>query len=155
MGCNCNGCPNEDIAPSVMVMVEVPEGVVMDGEVTGGGVTAEFPLPQPTANNTEHRKAAVRALLHAKRLALRAQSNIRRFRAVITRIKANARSGRIRIPAGGAKSLGIKGSSAAPPLVDTVTVNGTGVPLTIATVAGTWHVAPRGAPLQANDTVPL
>ena len=43
----------------------------------------------------------------------------------------------------------------APPLVDTVTVKDAGTPLAIETVAGTWHAAPSGAPLQANDTVPL
>ncbi len=41
------------------------------------------------------------------------------------------------------------------PLVVTVTVNGAGTPFAIDTPAGTWHVAPSGAPLQARDTVPL
>ena len=41
------------------------------------------------------------------------------------------------------------------PLVDTVTVKGVGTPPAIETVEGTWHAAPSGAPLQANDTVPL
>jgi hypothetical protein len=44
MGCNCSGCPEEDIAVSVMVIVEVPEGVMM-----GGGVVVTLLLPQPAA----------------------------------------------------------------------------------------------------------
>ena len=60
-----------------------------------------------------------------------------------------------RIPAGGTKRRGIEGGSMAAPLVDTVTVNGAGAALVIDTLAGTWHAAPSGAPLQANVTVPL
>ncbi len=45
---SCSGLPEEDIAADVIVIVEVPEGVTMDGGVTvGGGVTVELPLPQP------------------------------------------------------------------------------------------------------------
>ena len=30
-GCSCNGCPVRDIAVMVMVIVEVPEGVMIGG----------------------------------------------------------------------------------------------------------------------------
>jgi hypothetical protein len=53
------------------------------------------------------------------------------------------------------KRSGIEGGDMAPPLVDMVTVNAAATPLTIETVTGTWHAAPGGAPLRANDTVPL
>ncbi len=53
------------------------------------------------------------------------------------------------------KRIGIEGGSMAPPLVNTVTVNGAGRPFAIDTLAGTWHVAPSGAPLHASETLPL
>src|SRR5437879_13876897 len=96
---------------------------------------------------------AVRAL-HAKRLAPTAPSKIQRFLAMNTRSRANARSGSKRIPEGGTRRRGIEGGSMALPLVDTVTVNGAGAPFVIDTVAGTWQVALRGAPVQASATVP-
>jgi len=43
-----SGCPEEDIAVSVMMIVEVPEGVTIAGGVTGVGVVATL-LPQPAA----------------------------------------------------------------------------------------------------------
>ncbi len=50
MGGNCSGCPEEDIAAGVIVMVEVPEGVTTDGGVMiGGEVVTALPLPQPVA----------------------------------------------------------------------------------------------------------
>ncbi len=50
MAGSCSGLPEEDITAGVIVIVEVPEGVTMDGGVTGGGgVTVELPLPQPAA----------------------------------------------------------------------------------------------------------
>ena len=50
MGGNCSGCPEEDIAVGVIVMVEVPEGVTTDGGVMiGGEVVTALPLPQPVA----------------------------------------------------------------------------------------------------------
>ena len=50
IACNCNGCPDEETADGVIVIVEVPEGVTMRGGVTAGGaVTGELPLPQPAA----------------------------------------------------------------------------------------------------------
>src|SRR5713226_3129319 len=74
---------------------------------------------------------------------------------MVTKRRAKTSSKSTRIRAGGAKRHGIDGGSTATPLVDTVTVNGAGAPLAIATVAGTWHVAPSGVPLQASDTVPV
>lgn len=44
MGCSCSGCPEEDIAVSEMVIVELPGGVTM-----GGGVVVALLLPQPAA----------------------------------------------------------------------------------------------------------
>ncbi len=98
---------------------------------------------------------AARPPLRAKRLARKALSSIERLLPIISRSRANARRGSARIPDGGTKRLGIEGGSAAPPLVDTVTVNGAGAPFAIDTLAGTWHVASSGAPVQASDTVPL
>ena len=154
MGCNCNGCPVRDVALRVMVIVEVPEGVMM-GE---GPVIKELLLlvlpPQPVAWITEQSRNAPRARLCDKRPRPR-RSNIGRFLTIVIKSRANATSMRTRIPAGGTKRVGIEGGSAAPPLVDMVTVNGAGAPFAIVTVGGTWHIAPSGAPLQANDTVPL
>ena len=144
------------MALMVTMIVEVPEGVTMDGGVTGGGgVTSELPLPQPAAYNTEHKKIAVRAPLRPKRLPLASSSNIQRFPAMINRRRAHAKAGSTRMRAVGLKRHGVDGGSIAAPLVDTVTVKSAGAPLAIATVAGTWHVAPSGAPLQASDTAPL
>jgi len=46
--CNCNGCPDDETADGVIVIVEVPEGVTM-----GGGVMEALPtlpvLPQPAS----------------------------------------------------------------------------------------------------------
>ena len=44
MGCSCSGCPVEDIAVGVIVIVELPAGVTM-----GGGVVVTLLLPQPAA----------------------------------------------------------------------------------------------------------
>jgi hypothetical protein len=45
MGCNCSGCCVRDVAVMVMVIVEVPEGVMM----LGSGAVATVLLPQPAA----------------------------------------------------------------------------------------------------------
>jgi len=154
MGCNCNGCWVRDMADIVMVIVEVPEGVIMGCGAVATVLLLPILPPQPAASIREKSSIAVRALFHARR-PMRRPSNIQRFLATIARIRANAKSGRTRIPFGGEKSLGIEGGSAAAPLVETVTVKGAGVPLAIATLAGAWHTAPSGAPLQTSDTVPL
>lgn len=156
MGCNCNGCPVRDVALMVIVIVEVPEGVMMGGGVVttlGDGVV--MLLPQPVAPITKQSRIAARAPLHAKRRVRVAPSSVQRFLVMITKSRTTARSGRTRIPAGGAKRLGVKCGSAAPPLVDTATVNGAGVPFASVTVAGAWQTAASGAPLQANDMAPL
>lgn len=50
MGCNCNGWPVRDIALMVMVIVEVPEGVITtDGGAGATLVLALLPLPHPLA----------------------------------------------------------------------------------------------------------
>jgi hypothetical protein len=41
------------------------------------------------------------------------------------------------------------------PLVTTVTVKGAGAPVLRTTEAGAWHVAPKGAPVQVKEIVPL
>ncbi len=170
MGCNCNGCPVRDVAAMAMVIVEVPEGVMMGGGPVVMVLLLMLLLPQPVAWMTEQSRIATIAPFHAKRLTRRPSdirrlfhakrpmwrpSNICRFLTIIAKSRANARRGRTRIPAGGAKRFGIKGGNAAPPLVDMVTVNGAGAPFAIVTVGGTWHIAPSGAPLQASVTVPL
>src|ERR1700752_745127 len=47
MGCNWSGWPEGEVAESVTVRVEVPEGVTTGG----GGVTAALPPPQPVRAN--------------------------------------------------------------------------------------------------------
>jgi len=61
------------------MIVEVPDGVttVCGGE--GDGVTVKLALPQPDAQNTEHKRIPTKALQYAKRLARRTRSNIERF----------------------------------------------------------------------------
>src|SRR5260370_3606084 len=114
MGCSCSGCPEGDIADGVIVIVEVPEGVTMAGGVTGGGgVTAELPLPQPAAYNTEHRKIAVRAPLRAKRLPLAASSNIQRFFLANTKTRAIARRINTPLSSPGPKVPAIQAASTA------------------------------------------
>jgi len=54
--------------------------------------------------------------------------------------------------AGGMRS-GADGGNWAGPLVVTVAVN-VAVPPASETLAGTWHTAPRGAPLQLSPTMP-
>lgn len=49
----------------------------------------------------------------------------------------------------------IFGASIALPLVTTVTVNAAGAPTLRTTVAGAWQVAPKGAPVQVKEMVPL
>ncbi|SRR5712692_1654182 len=137
MACSCSACPEEDIAVGEIAIVEVPEGVTMDGGVTGGGGVTELPLPQPAAYNTEHRKIAVRALFHAKRLELTTPSNIQRFLLAITKTRATARRINTRILSAGTKRPGIQRGKMPAPLVDTVTVNGAGTPFASDTLAGT------------------
>jgi hypothetical protein len=163
------------------VIVEVPDGVTMEGGVTmGAGVTVALPLPQPAAQITEYRKIAARAPPHAKRLALcataalqarrlalgapanferflalTASCKIQRFLMAPTKIRASARRRTRRIPGGGTRRPGIETGRTAVPLVVTATVSGAGAPLTIATLAGSWQTAASGAPLQESETVPL
>ena len=49
----------------------------------------------------------------------------------------------------------IFGATIAPPLVSTVTVKDAGAPVLITTEDGAWHVAPKGAPVQVRERVPL
>jgi len=73
----------------------------------------------------------------------------------ITSKRTKGRSGSTRMRGGRTKRHGTLGGRKAVPLVRTFTVNGAGAPLAIATVAGTWHVALIGAPLQASEMVPV
>jgi len=43
MGCNCNGCPVEDVCDSVITIVEFPSGITMVAGVT----TAVLPPSHP------------------------------------------------------------------------------------------------------------
>jgi len=155
MGWSWSGIPDKDVADVVSVIVEVPDGVTMDAGGEGDGVTVGLALPQPAAQNTAHRRIPAKAPQCAQRLARGALSDIQQFLAAFIKTRATASRSSTRIPTGRTKRLGIEGGSMAPPLVDTVTVNGVGTPLAIETVAGTWHAAPSGAPLQESDTVPL
>lgn len=51
--------------------------------------------------------------------------------------------------------LGATRATSAPPLVTTVTVKAAGAPVLRTTEAGVWHVAPKGAPVQVKEMVPL
>jgi hypothetical protein len=72
MGCNCRGWPDEDVAESEIVMVEVPDGVTMGG---GGGVTAALPPPHPEKLSVTQKIATERAPQSAKRFLDAAHSN--------------------------------------------------------------------------------
>lgn len=49
----------------------------------------------------------------------------------------------------------MSGNIKAPPLVGTITVKEAGVPVFSVTLVGALQVAPRGAPVQVKETVPL
>src|SRR5882724_5923797 len=132
MGCNCSGCPDEDIAAGVITIVEVPEGVTM-----GGDVTAALPPPQPVAPRKTHKTAMVRASYIVKRLLPAALSSVRTLLTANMRTNPSANIGSTRCPEMGVKRTGIEGGSTAPPLVDTVTVNGDGAPFATGTFEGT------------------
>ena len=73
MGCNCSGCPVEDIAVGVITIVEVPAGVMI-----GGGVkTAALPPPQPSILMLANAAITTNAPLSAIRLAYATRSNAR------------------------------------------------------------------------------
>ncbi len=72
MGCNCSGWPDEEVAASVIVRVEVPEGVT-----TGGGGTAALPPPQPATSRIAQEMTAERTPQHAKRFLHAARSSAR------------------------------------------------------------------------------
>lgn len=74
MGCNCKGWPEEALAASVMVMVEVPEGVMIGG---GGWRAVLLPPPQPAKANAAHKTAAERTPKSAKWFLSVARSNAR------------------------------------------------------------------------------
>src|SRR5207249_9399028 len=85
------------------MIVEVPDGVTTDCGGEGDGVTAEFALPQPAAQNTEHKRIPTKALQYAKRLARRTRSNIERFLATFIKTRASVSRSSMRIPTGGTK----------------------------------------------------
>ena len=93
--------------------------------------------------------------LNAKRLAQAAFSNALRVAMIISKAVASTRQGSKGNLPKGLSRTGSEGSNMAPPLVETVTVNEEGAPFATGTLAGTWHVAPSGAPLHVNETLPL
>jgi len=156
MGCNWSGWPVEDVAVSEIVMVEVPEGVTTGG----GGVTAALPPPQPAKANGRQKIAAERTAQRTRRLLRAGSWSARRF-LPRTVNKKKSRASTIGVGRGtcgtremGGMRSGADGGNWAGPLVVTLTVNVAG-PLASETPAGTWQRAPRGAPLQVNQTVPV
>jgi len=145
--------PRKDIALMVTVIVEVPDGVTTGGVARGVGATERHFPSRNRAWITEQRKISAGAPLHAKRPARNARSNIHRFIIAFSKTE--------RAPEAGAREFqpqerSVSESSAAArplPLVVTVTCNDAGTPFAIDTLAGTWHVAPRGAPLHVSDTL--
>lgn len=131
------------------MIVEVPNGVTI-----GSGLTEALPPPQPSAWIIRKKKTAASAALDTKCMA---RGVLRRFqpflKAAIKKMKST-KSVRRRNPDNGMRRLGIEGGSAALPLVGTVTVKDTVAPFAADRLVGAWHVAPRGAPEQANETVP-
>jgi hypothetical protein len=150
MGGSWSDLPEEDIALSVIVMVEVPEGVM-----TGGGVRKALPPPQPATPRTTLKTAVARTAQSLKRLGPAALCNLLRFFKAIQRTSASANKGNTRSPGVGLRRGGAEGGKMAAPLVVTVTVNGAAAPFEIDTLAGTWQLAPRGAPLHASEMLPL
>src|SRR5215469_5669292 len=152
MGCNCSGCPEEEVAASVMVSVEVPGGVT----IGGGGATATEaePPPQPARPRDTQKIPKASIPQNAKRFLALAHSNARLFRSN-KRISATASSGSRGVPEIGRGRRGADGGRIDKPAVFTVTVKVAAVPLARETAEGTWHVAASGAPLQASETLPV
>ena len=76
-----------------------------------------------------------------------------------TRIKSRVPNATVNAP-GEAGMCGhlrevISEAAMALPLVRTVTVKAAGAPTLRSTEAGAWHVAPKGAPVQVREMVPL
>jgi hypothetical protein len=139
----------------VITIVNVPDGVTSGGGASVGLVlTVLAALPQPPAKIAEKKRTVVTVLVHARCLSLNAPANIRRCLLATTKAKTKASSKSTGTPTGGTKRHGIEGGRIAGPLVETETVNGEGAPLVIETLAGTWHVAFSGAPLQVSAMVP-
>jgi|SRR5215467_2149235 len=149
MGCSCSGCPEEEVAASVMVSIEVPGGVTI-----GGGATATEPPPQPARPRNRQRIAETKTPQSAKRRPF-ARANAQRFLTSNRRRTASASSGSRRVAETGGTRRGTYGGKIAEPLVFTVTLKVVEVPLVSETVEGTWQIALRGAPLQASETEPL
>ena len=135
MGCNCSGCPDEDIAAGVITIVEVPEGVTMGGGVTAA-LPAALPAPQPLKLTPTQKTTTVNALLNAIRLTLVVFPYTRRFVIATSETRASATNGSKRDPPNGLSRRRIVGGKSAPPLVDTVTVNGDGMPFAMDTLNG-------------------
>lgn len=153
MGWSWSGWPVEDVALREIVMVEVPEGVTTGG----GGVTAALPPPQPVRINEMQKIGAARTPQSAKRFLRTTGRSTSAFLLENANTKKRSASkigaGKGTRKTGGMRS-GANGGSSAEPLVVTVTVKVAG-PLASETLAGTWQTAPRGAPLQLRETVPV
>ena len=143
--------PVEDVALREIVMVEVPAGVTI-----GGGVIEALPPPQPARANVIQRIVVERAPQRARRFLRVVWWIARTFlwiKAYMRKSRASkVGAGRGTREMGGMRS-GADGGNWAGPLVVTVAVN-VAEPPASETLAGTWHTAPRGAPLQLSPTMP-
>ena len=154
MGWSCSGWPVEEVALSEIVMVEVPEGVTRGA---GGVVMDALPPPQPTRTNGMQKSATERTPQSARRFLQTAGGSTRAFLLTKENDKKR-RASKICVGSGmrerGGMRSGKDGGNWAGPLVVTVTANVAG-PLASETLAGTWQTAPKGAPLQLSETVPV
>lgn len=117
-------------------IVEIPEGVTIDGGATRGA-RAALPPPQPATPTNAQKMAALRIPQTAIRLLPMAVSNARKPITESKRSSAKAPRGSSGPPGMGRKRTGADGGNTADPLVVTVTVNGVGAPFARGTVAGT------------------
>ena len=147
------GFPDADIAVSVTVIAEVPDGVTR-----GAGTTAaapELPPPQPASGTSMQSAITVRTVVCVQQLVIVGPGDALRMLAKKSKTSAVSATPKTRRPVLGVNRKGICGGILAAPLVVTITANGTAAPLVTERVEGTWHAAPTGAPLQAREMLPV
>lgn len=127
----------------------------------GDGVCARadealLPPPHPAKPNSASETTVVNAPLLGQ-LRPRLESSRRAFRSLASKITRQiTRTGiKRKLANGGTLGQCETGIFAPLPVVVTVTEKGTGFPLDTCTTEGAVHLAARGAPAQAKDTLPL
>ena len=155
-GCNCNGWPVEDVADSVITIVEVPEGVTTGGGVTGCGATLALPdPPHPPKTKTTNSSLAASKPDSKKCFVVKTALELRKFlKSSKTAIAIASKDSARKTPSGWNR-ISESGRTCAGPRVWMLTVNMAAAPVEIEAVIGAWQTAPVGAPLQDKATVPL